>query len=49
MIMGETVEVLARQYGITREASDAFALEIQRAPGARSPPGRFRDEIAPVD
>jgi acetyl-CoA acetyltransferase len=24
--MGETVEVLARQYGITREASDAYAL-----------------------
>ena len=30
MIMGETAEVLARQYGITREQSDAFALESQR-------------------
>src|SRR5437660_9486437 len=30
MIMGETAEVLARQYGITREASDAYALESQQ-------------------
>ena len=37
MIMGETAEVLARQYGITREASDAYALETQRRAGARSP------------
>src|SRR3954468_11726106 len=29
MVMGETVEVLAREYGITRGASDAFALESQ--------------------
>ena len=28
MIMGETVEVLARQYGISREESEAFAIEI---------------------
>ena len=30
MIMGETAELLAREYGITREESDAFALESQR-------------------
>src|SRR3954468_13635778 len=30
MIMGETAEVLARQYGISREASDCFALDSQR-------------------
>jgi acetyl-CoA C-acetyltransferase len=30
LIMGETAEVLARQYDITREASDEFALESQR-------------------
>ena len=49
MIMGETAEVLARQYGITREASDAYALESAAARRrARSPTGRFRDEIAPV-
>jgi acetyl-CoA C-acetyltransferase len=49
MVMGETVEVLAREYGITREASDAFALESQHRAGRAIAAGRFRDEIAPVD
>jgi acetyl-CoA C-acetyltransferase len=49
MIMGETVEVLARQYGITREASDAYALESQQRAGRAIAEGRFRDEIAPVN
>jgi acetyl-CoA C-acetyltransferase len=48
MIMGETAEVLARQYGITREASDAYALESQRRAGAAIAEGRFTAEIAPV-
>jgi len=48
MIMGETVEVLAREYGITREASDAFALESQQRAERAIAAGRFRDEIAPV-
>ena len=48
MIMGETVEVLARQYGITREASDAYALESQQRAERAMAAGRFRDEIAPV-
>ena len=48
MIMGETVEVLAREYGITREASDAYALESQQRAERAMAAGRFRDEIAPV-
>ena len=48
MIMGETAEVLARDYGITREASDAYAVETQRRAGCAVAEGRFRDEIAPV-
>jgi acetyl-CoA C-acetyltransferase len=48
MIMGETVEVLARQYGVSREASEAYAVETQRRAGAAIAAGRFRDEIAPV-
>jgi len=48
LIMGETVEVLAREYGITREASDAFALESQQRAERAIAAGRFRDEIAPV-
>ena len=30
LLMGETAEILAKQYGITRDASDRFALESQR-------------------
>jgi acetyl-CoA C-acetyltransferase len=48
MIMGETAEVLARQYGVTREQSDAYALESQRRAEHAMTAGRFRDEIAPV-
>jgi len=48
MIMGETAEVLARQYGITREESDCFALDSQRKAQAAVEAGRFAREIAPV-
>ena len=48
MIMGETAEVLAREYGITREASDAYAVETQRRAAQAIAEGRFRAEIAPV-
>jgi acetyl-CoA C-acetyltransferase len=48
MIMGETVEVLAREYGIAREESDAFALESQQRAERAIGAGRFRDEIAPI-
>ena len=48
MVMGETAEVLAREYGITREASDEYAVESQRRAAHASSKGRFRAEIAPV-
>jgi acetyl-CoA C-acetyltransferase len=48
MIMGETVEVLARQYGITRDASDAYALESQQRAERAIAAGRFREEITGV-
>jgi acetyl-CoA C-acetyltransferase len=48
LIMGETAEVLARQYGITREASDRFALESQQKAEAAQKAGYFTREIAPV-
>ena len=48
LIMGETAEVLARQYGITREPSDQFALESQRKAEAAQKAGHFTREIAPV-
>jgi acetyl-CoA C-acetyltransferase len=48
MIMGETAEELARQYGITREASDTYAVETQRRAAEAIAAGRFAGEIAPV-
>ncbi len=48
LIMGETAEVLARQYGISREESDQFALESQRKAEAAQKAGHFTREIAPV-
>jgi len=48
MIMGETAEVLAQQYGISREESDCFALESQRKARAAIERGYFTREIAPV-
>ena len=48
MVMGETAERLAREYGITREASDGYALESQRRAGVAVGAGRFTAEIAPV-
>jgi acetyl-CoA C-acetyltransferase/acetyl-CoA acyltransferase len=44
--MGDTAEVLAREFGISREAQDAFAQRSQlRAAGAAA---AFAEEIAPV-
>jgi acetyl-CoA C-acetyltransferase len=48
LIMGQTAEVLARQYGITREESDAFALASQQKAEAAIAAGRFKDEITPA-
>jgi acetyl-CoA C-acetyltransferase len=48
LIMGETAEVLARQYGISREESDCFALESQRKAAAAATAGHFTREIVAV-
>ena len=47
LLMGQTAEVLARQYGITREESDAFALGSQQKAEAAIAAGRFATEITP--
>jgi acetyl-CoA C-acetyltransferase len=49
MVMGETAEVLARQYGVTRDESDQYALESQQRAGRAQAECRFREEIAPVE
>lgn len=48
MVMGETAEVLAQQYGITREEQDQFAICSQTRAERALASGRFNDEIAPV-
>jgi 3-oxoadipyl-CoA thiolase len=46
--LGETAEVVAREYGVTREVQDAFALESQRRTAEAQAAGRFTAEIEPV-
>jgi acetyl-CoA C-acetyltransferase len=48
MVMGETAEVLAEQYKISREEQDQFALCSQTRAAAAVNSGRLRDEIVPV-
>ncbi len=46
--MGETAEEVAALHGITREASDAFAVRSHRRALAAIDAGRFEKEIVPV-
>jgi acetyl-CoA C-acetyltransferase len=48
MVMGETAEVLAEQYKISREEQDQFALCSQSRAAAAVDSGRFDSEIVPV-
>lgn len=48
LVMGETAEVLADQYKISRDEQDQFALRSQQKAEAAIKSGRFSDEIAPV-
>lgn len=49
MPMIETAEVVARRYGITREAQDGYALQSQQRVAAAWQAGRFDAEIAPLE
>jgi acetyl-CoA C-acetyltransferase/acetyl-CoA acyltransferase len=48
LIMGETAEVLAEDFGITRREQDEFALESHRRAVAAQQRGVFGEEIIPV-
>jgi len=48
MVMGETAEVLADQYKISRDEQDQFALTSQQRAAAAQSAGRFETEIVPV-
>src|SRR3954463_1367472 len=47
--LGETAELVAELYGVSREAQDAFALESQRRWAAAQAAGRFADELCAVE
>ncbi len=48
MVMGETAELLAEQYKISREEQDEFALCSQKRAEQALKTNRFESEIAPV-
>jgi len=48
MVMGETAEVLAEQYKITRDEQDEFALTSQTRTAAALSSDRFKEEVVPV-
>ncbi|MEM7018027.1 MAG: thiolase family protein [Pseudomonadota bacterium] len=48
MAMGNTAEVVARRYNVTREAQDEYSLQSQQRYAAAQASGIINDEIAPM-
>jgi acetyl-CoA C-acetyltransferase len=48
MVMGETAEVLAEQYKISRDEQDEYALLSQTRAARALAAGRFNEELAPM-
>jgi acetyl-CoA acyltransferase len=46
--MGLTAEIVAKRYGVSREAQDRFAVRSHRNASAAQQAGKFDDEIIPV-
>ncbi len=49
LLMGQTAEKLARQYEISRQEQDEFALRSQQRAEAAIESGRFKDEVMPLE
>ena len=47
--MGVTAENVAKEYAVTREEQDEFAVKSQNKTEAAQKAGRFKDEIAPYE
>ena len=47
--LGQTAEVVAKEFGVTREEQDAFAAESQARAQRAIAGGRFQDELIPVE
>lgn len=46
--MGQTAEIVARRYGVTREQQDRYALQSQQRTARAQADGLFADEIVPM-
>ena len=46
--MGQTAEIVARRYNVSREAQDAYALQSQQRTARAQAAGLFDDEIVPM-
>jgi 3-oxoadipyl-CoA thiolase len=47
--LGETAEIVAEEFGVTREDQDAFALRSQQRAAQAIAEGHFKGEIVPVE
>jgi acetyl-CoA acyltransferase len=48
MVMGDTAEVVAKRYKVSREAQDAYSLLSQQRTARAQEDGFFKEEIAPM-
>jgi acetyl-CoA acyltransferase len=48
MVMGDTAEVVAKRYKVSRQAQDEFSLESQKRTARAQQEGFFEGEIAPM-
>jgi acetyl-CoA C-acetyltransferase len=48
MSMLDTAEIVAKRYGVSRDAMDEYALQSQQRTAAAQAAGKFADEIAPM-
>jgi acetyl-CoA acetyltransferase family protein len=48
MAMGDTAEVVAKRYNVTREAQDEYSLVSQQRTAKAQQDGFFREELAPM-
>ncbi|MCS1410011.1 MAG: 3-ketoacyl-CoA thiolase [Verrucomicrobia subdivision 3 bacterium] len=49
MLMGDTAEIVAKRYNISRTAQDEYALASQQRTALAQAEGFFSDELAPMD
>jgi acetyl-CoA acyltransferase len=49
MVMGDTAEVVAKRYKISREAQDSYALLSQQRTARAQQEGFFKEELAPMN